>query len=58
MKSARHQAILDLIEQHPIDRQEDLLAHLREEGFAVTQATVSRDISELTQFKPATDAGR
>ena len=38
MKSARHQAILDLIEQHPIDRQEDLLAHLREEGFDVTQA--------------------
>ena len=37
MKSARHQAILDLIEQHPIDRQEDLLAHLREEGFDVTQ---------------------
>ena len=30
MKSARHQAILDLIEKHPIDRQEDLLAHLRE----------------------------
>ena len=47
MKSARHQAILDLIEQHPIDRQEDLLAHLREEGFDVTQATVSRDIREL-----------
>ena len=46
MKSARHQAILDLIEQHPIDRQEDLLAHLREEGFDVTQATVSRDIRE------------
>ena len=40
VKSARHQAILDLIEQHPIDRQEDLLAHLREEGFDVTQATV------------------
>ena len=30
VKSARHQAILDLIEQHPIDRQEDLLAHLRD----------------------------
>ena len=26
MKSARHQAILDLIENHPIDRQEDLLS--------------------------------
>ena len=25
MKSARHQAILDLIEKYPIDRQEDLL---------------------------------
>ena len=31
MKSARHQAILDLIEQHPIDRQEDLLALAAEE---------------------------
>ena len=51
MKSARHQAILDLIEQHPIDRQEDLLAHLREEGFDVTQATVSRDIRELQLVK-------
>ena len=29
MKSARHQAILDLIEKYPIDRQEDLLEHLR-----------------------------
>ena len=51
MKSARHQAILDLIENHPIDRQEDLLAHLREEGFDVTQATVSRDIKELQIVK-------
>lgn len=58
MKSARHQAILDLIEQHPIDRQEDLLAHLREEGFDVTQATVSRDIRELQLVKTATADGR
>ena len=47
MKSARHQAILDLIEKYPIDRQEDLLEHLRRAGFDVTQATVSRDIREL-----------
>ena len=53
MKSARHQAILDLIEKHPIDRQEDLLAHLREEGFDVTQATVSRDIRDLQLVKVA-----
>ena len=58
VKSARHQAILDLIEQHPIDRQEDLLAHLREEGFDVTQATVSRDIRELQLVKTATADGR
>lgn len=57
MKSARHQAILRLIEQHPIDRQEDLLAHLRSEGFEVTQATVSRDIRELRLVKTATGDG-
>lgn len=57
MKSARHQAILKLIEQHPIDRQEDLLLHLRQAGFAVTQATVSRDIRELRLVKAATGDG-
>ena len=57
MKSARHQMILRLIEQYPIDRQEDLLHHLREAGFAVTQATVSRDIRELRLVKAATGAG-
>ena len=58
MKSARHQAILDLIEKHPIDRQEDLLAHLREAGFDVTQATVSRDIRDLQLVKVADSEGR
>ena len=58
MKSARHQAILDLIEKHPIDRQEDLLEYLRREGFDVTQATVSRDIRELRLVKTATGDGR
>ena len=57
MKSARHQAILDLITQHPIDRQEELIAHLREEGYDVTQATVSRDIRELQLVKTAMPDG-
>ena len=57
MKSARHQAILDLIEKYPIDRQEDLLEHLRRAGFDVTQATVSRDIRELRLVKTATGEG-
>ena len=53
MKRARHQAILDLIEKHPIDRQEELLSYLKDEGFDVTQATVSRDIRELRLVKTA-----
>lgn len=57
MKSARQQAILDLIEQHSIERQEELLAHLRQAGFDVTQATVSRDIRELQLVKTATGNG-
>ena len=58
MKSARHQAILDLIEKHPIDRQEDLLSYLRDTGFDVTQATVSRDIRDLQLVKEADAEGR
>ena len=58
MKSARPQAILDLIEKHPIDRQEDLLSYLRETGFDVTQATVSRDIRDLQLVKVADAEGR
>ena len=58
MKSARHQAILDLIEKHPIDRQEDLLSYLRDTGFDVTQATVSRDIKELRLVKTLSRAGK
>ena len=57
MKSARHQAILDLIEKYPIDRQEDLLEHLRCAGFDVTQATVSRDIKELRLIKVLAENG-
>lgn len=57
MKSARQQMILKLIEEHPIDRQEELLRHLREAGFDVTQATVSRDIRELRLIKTATGNG-
>lgn len=31
MKNARHSKILELIGQHSIDKQEELLAHLRPE---------------------------
>lgn len=57
MKNARHKKILELIENQSIDRQEELLRLLKEEGFKVTQATVSRDIRELHIVKTATGDG-
>ena len=44
MKTRRHAKILELIKEHDIDTQDELLRYLRESGFDVTQATVSRDI--------------
>jgi len=57
MKNQRHQKILELINAYPIERQEDLLTRLKEEGFQVTQATVSRDIRQLRLVKAATGDG-
>lgn len=57
MKNQRHQKILELINAYPIERQEDLLTRLRESGFEVTQATVSRDIRQLRLVKAATGDG-
>ncbi len=57
MKNQRHQKILELINAYPIERQEDLLNRLKESGFQVTQATVSRDIRQLRLVKAATGDG-
>jgi transcriptional regulator of arginine metabolism len=51
MKAKRHEKILELIEQHEIETQEELLQNLNRNGFTVTQATVSRDIRELKLIK-------
>ena len=50
-RTARQSKILSLISIYDIDTQEDLARHLRQEGFEVTQATVSRDIKELGLVK-------
>ncbi len=47
MKINRHAKILELIKHYPITTQEELLQRLREEGYSVTQSTVSRDIKTL-----------
>ena len=44
MKKSRHQKIKELVEQYEIETQEELADRLKEAGYVVTQATVSRDI--------------
>lgn len=51
MKIARHSKIIELINKYDIETQEELADRLRQEGFKVTQATVSRDIRELKLIK-------
>ncbi|MDO4530904.1 MAG: arginine repressor [Bacillota bacterium] len=58
MKIARHAKILELIETYEIETQDELAQKLCEEGFQVTQATVSRDIREMKLTKIATEMGR
>lgn len=51
MKSKRHMAILDMIKRNEVSNQETLLILLRDAGFDVTQATISRDIKTLDLVK-------
>lgn len=56
-KPARHRAILNLVRSGVIRTQEELVAELHRRRFAVTQATVSRDIRELGLVRVHDDAG-
>jgi transcriptional regulator of arginine metabolism len=51
LKNKRQQKILELIVRYEIGTQEELMQKLREVGFDVTQATVSRDIREMKLTK-------
>lgn len=46
-RSSRKEAIRELVRTHNIRTQGELVSLLKEQGFAVTQATVSRDIADL-----------
>jgi transcriptional regulator of arginine metabolism len=50
-KLARQRAIREVVARAPIRSQQELAEALRERGFEVTQATVSRDIAELGLIK-------
>ena len=51
MKTLRHNAIRELVAHGLVANQDELRRKLRRRGFAVTQATLSRDIHELRLSK-------
>jgi transcriptional regulator of arginine metabolism len=51
MKKIRQKAILDLVRDHPIASQEELLEGLLARKIEVSQSTLSRDIQELRLAK-------
>jgi transcriptional regulator of arginine metabolism len=57
MKNKRQKRIMEIISQEAINTQDELAAHLQNEGIHVTQATVSRDIKELRLVKVARGDG-
>ena len=57
MKTKSHAMIAKLISSQNIETQEELASLLRDLGYSVTQATVSRDIKELRLVKVLTPEG-
>ena len=55
MKKTRHRKIVEIIEKRDVETQEELAGYLKEAGFAVTQATVIR---ELKLSKVPTGGGK
>ena len=58
MKGQRQMKIREIIATQEIDTQEQLVEALRNAGFNVTQATVSRDMKEMHLVKIPLDDGR
>ena len=58
MKVNRHAKIIELINKYHIETQEELAEYLNQEGFKVTQATVSRDIRDLKLTKIPSENGK
>jgi len=58
MKQGRHKKILELIIAQEIPTQDELLSLLKNSGYDVTQATVSRDIKQLRLLKILSAEGK
>ncbi len=57
MKQARQKEILKILRNNTVTNQEMLQELLKEQGYPVTQATISRDIRELNLIKRADENG-
>lgn len=57
-KAKRHIKIRELIAEHDIETQDELVERLKHLGFNVTQATVSRDIKEMHLIKIPSSSGK
>ena len=58
MKKNRHDKIIEIIARNVVETQEQLAALLKDAGYDVTQATVSRDIRQMKLTKQVTEDGR
>lgn len=57
MKKTRQEAILQIVKENVVSTQDDLMEYLKNEGFEVTQATISRDIKQLGLIKATGKTG-
>lgn len=57
MKLRRQNRIREFLSDFVITNQEDLAFKLREEGFSITQATLSRDLAELGVIRSINENG-
>ena len=55
MKYGRHKCLIEIINKYKVETQDELLLYLKQEGYDVTQATISRDIKELKIIKVSTE---
>ncbi|MHC5269034.1 arginine repressor [Enterococcus sp. LJL98] len=56
-KKERQRLLTRLLNEYEIQKQEEFVAYLKEQGVAVTQATISRDIKELKLIKIPSSKG-
>lgn len=57
MKKRRQEAIIEIVAENPISTQEDLIGELSKRNIKTTQATLSRDIQELSLIKQRDERG-